>query len=285
MSVKIRGGLLSHRTVARIQSASYQLVVWGTLLLLMAPVIWIVVGAFSGLEALLSGNLVRVLASFTLEPIRKVVVESQFLYYYRNSLLAAIGVVVFTVVTSTLAGYGLTRVEFRGKKWLARFILFGYMFPPLLLSLPMYQIWREIGLLNSIVGLVLAEASIPLPFGIWTMWMFFQTVPTSYEESVWMAGGSRWHSFKDIAIPQAAPGMVAVAIFAFQSSWNNYTYPKVLITEDLLRPLTTGITQYAVQNYVYWNQVMAVSFSIIIPAFVLVYFLQKYLLEGFKATS
>jgi multiple sugar transport system permease protein len=159
------------------------------------------------------------------------------------------------------------------------------MFPPLLLSIPMYQIWREIGMLNSLFGLVLAEASLPLPFGIWTMWLFFQTVPLDFEESVWMAGGSRWHSFKDVALPQAAPGMVAVGIFAFQSSWNNYTYPKVLISEDALRPLTTGITQYALQNYVFWNQVMAVVFTIIIPAFLLVYFLQKYLLEGYKATA
>ncbi|MDS0300117.1 carbohydrate ABC transporter permease [Halogeometricum sp. S1BR25-6] len=282
---QIVGTYLSYRQAARIKSISYQIVVWATLLTLMVPIIWLVIGAFSGLEALLSGNISRIFSSITLEPIRQVFFASNFFTYYRNSLVVAAGVVVFTVVASTLAGYGLTRVQFRGKKWLARLILFGYMFPPLLLSLPMYQIWRELGLLNSLFGLVIAEASVPLPFGIWTMWLFFQTVPLDYEESVWMAGGSRWHSFKDVALPQAAPGMIAVGIFAFQSAWNNYTYPKVLISEDALRPLTTGITQYAVQNYVFWNQVMAIAFTIVIPAFLMVYFLQKYLLEGYKATA
>lgn len=282
---QIVGGYLTYSQAARIKSVSYQLVVWATLLALMFPIIWVLIGAFSGLDALLAGDLSRIFGSFTIQPIQEVFFASNFLVYYKNSLLVAAGVVVFTVVASTLAGYGLTRVQFRGKKWLARFILFGYMFPPLLLSIPMYQIWSELGLLNSLLGLVLAESSVPLPFGIWTMWLFFQTVPLDYEESVWMAGGTRWHSFKDVALPQAAPGMVAVGIFAFQSSWNNYTYPKVLIAEDALRPLTTGITQYAVQNYVFWNQVMAVVLTIIIPAFLLVYFLQKYLLEGYKATA
>jgi multiple sugar transport system permease protein len=257
---QIVGNYVSYRQAAQIKSVSYQAVVWGTLFLLMTPVIWVVIGAFRGLavgnaaeaplDALLSGNLSAIFGSVTIEPVRQVFFASNFFVYYRNSLVVAAGVVVFTVIASTLAGYGLTRVQFRGKKWLARFILFGYMFPPLLLSIPVYQIWREIGMLNSLFGLVLAESSIPLPFGIWTMWLFFQTVPLDYEESVWMAGGSRWHSFKDVALPQAAPGMVAVGIFAFQSSWNNYTYPKVLISEDTLRPLTTGITQYALQNYV-----------------------------------
>lgn len=282
---QIVGTYLSYKQAAQIKSVSYQAVIWGTLFLLMTPVVWVIIGAFSGLDALLSGNLSAIFGSATVEPVRQVFFASNFFTYYQNSLIVAAGVVAFTVATSTLAGYGLTRVQFRGKKWLARFILFGYMFPPLLLSIPMYQIWREIGMLNSLFGLVLAEASVPLPFGIWTMWLFFQTVPLDYEESVWMAGGSRWHSFKDVALPQAAPGMVAVGIFAFQSSWNNYTYPKVLISEDALRPLTTGITQYALQNYVFWNQVMAVVFTIIIPAFLLVYFLQKYLLEGYKATA
>lgn len=282
---QIVGNYLTYGQAARIKSVSYQIVVWATLLVLMFPVIWVIIGSFSSLNALLGGNIPRILGSFTVKPIREVFFASNFFVYYKNSLVVAFGVVVFTVVASTLAGYGLTRIQFRGKKWLARFILFGYMFPPLLLSIPMYQIWRELGLLNSLLGLVFAESSVPLPFGIWTMWLFFQTVPLDYEESVWMAGGSRWHSFKDIALPQAAPGMIAVGIFAFQSSWNNYTYPKVLIAEDSLRPLTTGITQYAVQNYVFWNQVMAVVFTIIIPAFLLVYFLQKYLLEGYKATA
>ncbi|WP_049979876.1 carbohydrate ABC transporter permease [Halolamina rubra] len=282
---QIVGNYLSYGQAARIKSVSYQIVVWSALLVLMLPIVWVLVGTFSGLDALLAGNLSRILGSATIQPLRDVFFASNFMIYYRNSLLVAAGVVVFTVVASTLAGYGLTRVQFRGKKWLARFILFGYMFPPLLLSIPMYQIWSELGLLNSLLGLVLAEASVPLPFGIWTMWLFFQTVPLDYEESVWMAGGSRWHSFKDVALPQAAPGMIAVGIFAFQSSWNNYTYPKVLISEDTLRPLTTGLTQYAVQNYVFWNQVMAVVLTMVIPAFLMVYFLQKYLLEGYKATA
>lgn len=282
---QIVGEYLSYRQAAQIKSVSYQIVVWTTLLFLMAPIAWLVLGALTSQDALLTGRLGVILSNLTIEPIRQVFFASNFFIYYKNSLLVAAAVVAFTVVSSTLAGYGLTRIQFRGKKWIARFILFGYMFPPLLLSIPMYQIWRELGLLNSLLGLALAEASIPLPFGIWTMWLFFQTVPLDYEESVWMAGGSRWHSFKDIALPQAAPGMIAVGIFAFQSSWNNYTYPKVLVSEDALRPLTTGITQYAVQNFVYWNQVMAVAFTIVIPAFLMVYFLQKYLLEGYKATA
>lgn len=221
--------------------------------------------------------------TLTLKHFTTIFTETAFVTFYKNSIIVAVGVVLTTTVTATLGGYGLTRLDIPFKKTFARTILFGYMFPPILLSIPMFLFWRELGIINSYVGLILAETAISLPFSLWLMWQFFQTVPESLEESAQMSGASRFRAFWDIALPMAKPGMVAVAVFSYAVSWNAYTMPKVLMTNLEKWPLTVGVHSLTQQHQVLWGQVMAASALIILPAFVFVYFLQKYLLRGFEA--
>jgi multiple sugar transport system permease protein len=157
------------------------------------------------------------------------------------------------------------------------------MFPPILLAIPMFLLWREIGVMDTYIGLILAETAISLPFSLWLMWKFFQTVPYSLEESAITAGASRFRAFYDVALPMSKPGMIAVAVFSYAVSWNAYTMPKVLMVTETKWPLTIGIHSLTQQQTVYWGQVMAASALVILPAFVFVYFLQKYLLRGFRA--
>ena len=208
--------------------------------------------------------------------------ESQVMLYYKNSLIIAIGVVIIGVVASTLGGYGLSRIDIPYKRVFARGILFGYMFPAILLSIPMFIYWRQLGLINTYIGVILAEAAGTLPFGLWLMWKFFETVPESMEESAIVAGASRFRAFYEVALPIAKPGIIAVAIFAYAGSWDQYTIPKILLTDGSLWPLTVGIYSFTQQYDILWGQVMAASALTIIPAFIFVFFLQRYMLRGFK---
>jgi multiple sugar transport system permease protein len=208
--------------------------------------------------------------------------QTDFIQYYKNSLIVSAGVVLITTVLSTLGGYGLSRVDIPFKIVFARGVLLGYMFPSILLGIPMFIIWRQFGLLNSYIGLILAETALVLPFSLWLMWKFFQTVPESLEESAHVVGATRFGAFYDIALPMAKPGMVAVAIFSFAISWNAYTVPKILITNSDQWVLTIAIDQLIRTEKVFWGQLMAGSFLMVIPGFLFVFFLQKYLLRGFR---
>lgn len=262
---------------------SQNLLIGLALFVVLVPLFWMFSTAFRPSSQLFDLPVPILPEDPTLEAFERVLGDSNFPIWYLNSIIVAIGVVTLTTVTSTLAGYGLTRISIPFKKSFARVILFGYMFPAILLAIPMFIFWRELGWIDSLFGLVLAETAISLPFAIWLMWKFFQTVPISLEESAQMAGASRFRAFYEIALPMAKPGMVAVAVFSYAVSWNEFTMPTVLLVNNESWVLTIGLYSFTVQNQVLWSQLMAASALTVIPSFFFVYFLQKYLLRGFRA--
>jgi multiple sugar transport system permease protein len=197
-------------------------------------------------------------------------------------VLITAGNIVFTITLSTTAGYALTRYDIPQKKNLARLLLLTYMFPPILLGIPYFLLFDAIGLQNTLFGIMLAHASLSLPFGTWIMWQFFQTVPISWEESSWVCGASRLRSMVEIALPGAFPGIVAVAIFTFSVSWNDFTLAFMLTTDPSVRVLTVGIRDFMTGGRVLWGDLTSAGVLLILPPMLVVFFLNKYILEGFS---
>lgn len=249
------------------------------------PVYWMTKSSFQAPETLYSDGIQFIPREYVLSHIHVLLFDTPFLTFYMNSIIVVIGVVTVTLVTSTLAGYALTRVNIRGKRGIANLTIFSYMYPPLLLAVPMFLLWHTVGMINTYTGLILAQSALTVPFSIWLMWQFFQTVPISLEESAWMYGASRTRGFFDIALPMAKPGIIAVAIFAFAVSWNDFTMATILMRETEMRTLPVGVMFFTEGYAVDWGTIMAASFFIAIPPFLLVYFLQRYLLRGFQLTS
>lgn len=252
------------------------------LFLIVFPLFWMVNTALRPEGSLYTRPVKIIPPGFTFEHVFDVFTQSKYVTYYTNSIIVAAGVVILTTVSATLGGYGLTRLDIPFKKVFARGILFGYMFPAILLGIPMFILWHNMGIINSFVGLVLAETALALPFSIWLMWQFFQTVPESLEESAQMAGASRFRAFYEIALPMAKPGMVAIGVFSFAVSWNNFTLPTILMVSEEKWVLTIGVFTFTQQNAVLWGEIMAASAMMLIPSILFVYFLQKYLLRGFR---
>ena len=250
---------------------------------IIAPMYWMWRTAFTPPNQVYSNPTPLYPVDFTLQNFVLIFTEGLFPTWYMNTILYSLGVVAVTTFTATLAGYGLTRIDIPKKKSFARVILFGYMFPPILLAIPMFIFWRQIGLINSLLGLVFAQCAVSLPFGIWLMWKFFQTVPYSLEESAYVAGASRFRALYEIAMPLAKPGMVAVAVFSYAVAWNAFTIPNILLVDSNKWVLTLGLYSFTTQNQVIWGQLMAASAMTLIPSFLFVYFLQTYLLRGFRA--
>jgi multiple sugar transport system permease protein len=245
------------------------------------PMYWMAISSVKGLSSL-SLPAVYVPTELTFRSYEQVLYESKFPTFYWNSVLVAVATMTISVVTSVLAGYGLARLSFPYKRTFARSILFGYMFPPILLGIPIFMIWERLNLINSLFGLVLAQLAIILPFSTWIMWKFFLSIDESYEEAAWLCGYSRPRAFFEVALPHAKPGVIAIAIWAFGLSWNDFTFALLLLADLNVQTLPVGVLAYMEQNTIFWGQILAAITLISIPPFVVVLALQEYVLKGFS---
>jgi multiple sugar transport system permease protein len=249
------------------------------------PIFWIIISAFKPPLELFTVPIHYIPRDFTLCNFIEIFFESDFPRFLLNSIIVAIGVIILNIITSTMSGYGLTRYRIYGKKTLARIVLFSYMFPPMILVIPQFIIWQKIALTNTYIGIILAQTAIALPFSVWLMWKYFQTIPVSLEESAWVFGAESLQSFYQIALPQAKPGIVAVSIFSFAVSWNDFTMSNILLTLPERQTLPVGILTFIEGHAINWGEIMASCFFLILPGFLLVYFLQKYILQGFRVAE
>lgn len=244
------------------------------------PLYWMILTALTPRAELFQPPYDLLRTSYSLENLRELLSETEFLTFMANSLIVAGGAVVVNVVAATLAGYGLSRFQFRGKQGFAVATLWSYMFPPILLAIPLYIIFSEMGLRNSYLGLILAHVSVSLPLNIWIMWQYFQIVPVSLEEAAWTSGATRLRALFEVLLPSAAPGMISAAIFAFALSWNDFAFAFILQTDTRMFTLPVGLSTFVEQSAIHWGLIMASSALVSIPTFALVFFLQRYLTSG-----
>lgn len=273
---------LSYQTQKKIKNVLLNVLLAIVLVLILFPIYWMIATSLFHSNDLFTLPMPLFPSDPTFVEYRAVL-ETEVVQWYTNTILVSAGIVLLTTTAATLGGYGLARLDIPYKKTFARVILFGYMFPPILLSIPMFIFWRQLGLINSLPGIILAQTATTLPFSLWLMWQFFQTVPYSLEESAMVGGSSRFRAFIDVALPMAKPGMIAVAIFSFAIAWGAYTIPSILLTDSSKWVLTLGLASFTEAESVLWGQIMAASTLFVLPTFFFMYYLQKYILEGFRA--
>ena len=253
-------------------------------MVILFPVLWMLTSAVRPVSDVVTRNPSLIPSTVTLAHFETLFFDSRFPIYLRNTIIVTTGVVVLSTTFATLGGYGLTRIDMPLKQTFARGVLFTYMFPPVLLAIPMYILWSNVGLINTHLGLILAITARVLPFSLWLMWKFFLNVPYSLEESAQMAGATRFQAFKDVALPMAKPGIIAVAILAFAFAWGDYTMALVLMTDLDMFVITTGIeASFYAGGQIRWGLVLAGSAVALVPPLLFVYFLQKYYVHGMAA--
>lgn len=275
---------LEYRTRKRITSGLKYILLVIAAIVVFFPIFWMFNTALRPVSSIVTQSPDVLSADLTLENYRALFAESDFLVYFQNSVIVTTGVVLLTTTFATLGGYGLTRIDIPHKKAFARGILFGYMFPAILLAIPMFILWNEIGITDTYVGLILAITARSLPFSLWLMWRFFITVPYSLEESAQIAGASRFRAFVDIALPLAKPGIIATSIFSFSVAWGDYTFSLIILADRSLFPITVGLERSFLAGGMFadWPQLMAGASIAVLPPLIFVYFLQKYFLRGFS---
>ncbi|QNP69591.1 carbohydrate ABC transporter permease [Streptomyces roseirectus] len=168
--------------------------------------------------------------------------------YFFNTLVVVGGSLVGTLVLGSMAAYVLARFEFPGNRFVYYLFVGGMSFPVMLALVPLFYVVNNMGLLNTIHGLILVYIAYSLPFTVFFLTAFFRTLPTSVAEAAFVDGASHSRTFFQIMLPMARPALVSVGIFNFLGQWNQYLLPTVLNTDPDKRVLTQGLVQLAVSQ-------------------------------------
>ncbi|MFJ8748977.1 carbohydrate ABC transporter permease [Streptomyces sp. NPDC102441] len=208
--------------------------------------------------------------------------------YFMNSLIVAGAATVCSVVIAVFAAYAVSRYNFRGKRVFTVTVLSTQMFPGILFLLPLFLIYVNIGnatgiaLFGSRIGLIITYLTFSLPFSIWMLIGYFDSVPRDLDEAAKVDGCGPFGALFRVIVPAAIPGIVAVAVYAFMTAWGEVLFASVM-TNETTRTLAVGLQGYSTQNDVYWNQVMAASLVVSLPVVAGFLLLQRYLVAGLTA--
>lgn len=209
---------------------------------------------------------------------------TSFLQYFWNTLLTAVTASFIGVVVSLCGVYSVTRFRFIGARLFTFLMLFIYMLPPILLAIPFFQIWFSLGMLDTLNALMLTYLTITLPFSVWILRPYIDSIPREMEESARVDGCSQFQAFLRIIVPQTLPGISAALIFTFVVVWNEYLYAQILIRSEHLRTVSLGIASLILETSVYsWGLVNAAGVAATIPVLVLFVFIQKGMVAGLSA--
>jgi len=219
----------------------------------------------------------------TLDNLRQLFEQTRFATYFRNSVFVSAMTVLLTLAIATPGAYSLTRFRFRGRETIAATILFTYMFAPIMIIVPFYVLIRALGIANTHLALILAYTAFCLPFGLWMLRTFFQSIPLDLEEAAMTDGASRAKAVLLVLVPMALPGIIATGIFTFILAWNDYIFVRILITSDELKTLPVGIADLYNASVIDWGMIMSAGMLVIVPVVVVFSYLQRFLIAGWGA--
>jgi multiple sugar transport system permease protein len=208
--------------------------------------------------------------------------------YFVNSVIVCSSAAVLSVLIATFAAYAVSRYRFRGRRVFTVVVLSTQMFPGILFLLPLFLIFVSIGnatgfaLYGSRAGLIITYLTFSLPFSIWMLVAYFDSIPPGLDEAALVDGAGPLGALFRVIIPAAFPGIVTVAIYAFMTAWSEVLFASVM-TNNVTRTLAVGLRDYSTQNDVYWNQIMAASLVVSVPVVAAFLLLQRYLVSGLTA--
>ncbi len=206
-------------------------------------------------------------------------VQTDFPRYYLNSLIVCSGAVAISMLLGIPAAYSLARFSFRGKENFA-FTLLSFRFAPgLIVIIPLFVIFRRLGLYGTYYGMMLAYQLITLPFSVWLMRGFFEDIPIELEHAARIDGYTWWGVFRKVNLPLVAPGIAATAILSFIFAWNEFLFGYVL-SSDITRPVTPSLMGFISYEQVLWGQMAGAAIVTLLPSVILAIFIQRYLVRG-----
>lgn len=231
-------------------------------------------------DQLLSTSLAFIPEGATLDNYRELLFETGFLTWMGNSFFVSLVVTITGVALASTAGYALSRYRFRGKKSILSGLLITQMFPATMLLLPMYVMLINLQLLNTFLGIIVIYTATALPFCVWQMKGYYDTIPIALEEAAQIDGCSPWQAFYQVVFPLAAPALVITALFSFMTAWNEYVVANVVLQDSEMFTLPLGLKLFQSTLTTQWGLYAAGSLLVSIPVVALFLMLSRYLISG-----
>lgn len=271
------------RWLGRLKSLGLHVTLSVTMVLLVVPFVWLLSTSLKVPEDVFTKTPTLIPPNPTLANFVYVLTETMVPRYFLNSLVVASATAILGTAITCLAAYALSRFRFRSKIGYMTMLLATQMFPAALFLAPLYIVLRSYGLINSLLGLIVAYSTFVIPFCTWMLKGYFDGIPIDLEEAAMVDGASRTAALRQIVLPLAAPGLATAILFAFLLGWQEFLFAIAFIQSDTWRTLPVGI---ALMNSVYgvtYTYLMAAAVIVTIPVVILFAFLQRYLIRGLTA--
>lgn len=249
--------------------------------LIVFPFYWVTVSSFKPADQILKPDLFP--KSFTLEHYRQLLDQTSYLTNLSNSILVSIGTLIVSVLIVIPACFAIYRMKFTGRRFVSRLILATYVFPGILLLVPVYQLMAELHLVDSLLGLIVINVTFAAPFSVWLMQGFFDSVPLALDEAAAIDGAGRMRTLIQIILPLIGPGIATISIYGFITSWTEFAFSSVLISSEELRTLPIGLNAIMGQYTVRWGWTTAGAVLTLLPVVVFFAFVGKYFVKGLTA--
>lgn len=218
--------------------------------------------------------------NWTLASYGELLTERPFLIWLGNSVLVATVVTLTGVCLAAMGGYALSRFSFVGRRAVMLSVITTQMFPATMLMLPLYVLIARLHLINTFLGLMIFYTATALPFCLWQMKGFYDTIPVSLEEAARIDGCSRWQAWWRVTLPLAAPGLAVTALFSFMASWSEYLVAAQVLQDQDLFTLPLGLKSFQATMSTEWGLYAAAAMIVSIPAVLVFLLASRYLVSG-----
>jgi len=234
---------------------------------------------------LLSRSLAVIPDEATLDAYIRLITEEPFLRWLSNSIIVSMAVTLIGTGLAMTAGYAFSRYRFRGKETSLLAIITTQMFPVTMLLLPLFLMLIRLGLYDSYLGLIIAYSATALPFTVWQMKGYYDTIPFSLEEAAMIDGANQIYAFYRIIVPLALPAIAITALFSFMTAWSEYLVAAVLLQDQDLYTLPIGLKQFTSNMEVAWGLYAAGAILVSLPVVILFVLLSRWLISGLTLGS
>jgi len=248
----------------------------------LAPYAWMLLTSIKPSSAIGAFPVQYLPAEPTLEHYRALLARTSFLRNLLDSLVVAVGAVALGLGVSVPAAYAFSRFRFAGRSGLLVFFLTINMVPVVMLIIPLFVLMRQLGLLDTFVGVVAGHATFAIPFSVWMMTSYFNALPAELDEAALMDGATRWQTIRHVVLPLAMPGIVTTGIYIFVNSWNEYLFA-MMLSGQTIKTVTVALQSFIGEFTVQWGLLTAGGTLVAIPVTLLFLVIQRRLVGGLTA--
>ncbi len=253
------------------------------LMVTVTPFLWMLSTSFKSSGSIFVYPPQLIPSQFTLDHYKDLFERVRFLVHFKNSVIVAVAITLLNLFFNSLAGYAFAKHRFPGKEKLFTLLLATMMVPGQVAMMPVFLILKNLGLLNTFLGLIIPGAS--GVFGIFFMRQFMLSIPNDLIDSAKIDGCSEFRIYWNIMLPLCKPALATLAIFTFMGSWNEFLWPLIIMTKESMYTLPVALANLNGKYNTEWGLLMAGSVVVILPVLLLFICLQRYFMRGIALTG